>query len=158
MNAVKEQGQTQKPVQKRKTGLIRNPEIKQCKICGKDFLKTSSMKQTCSPECSKLNMKINQQKRQLEYYGDMKEVVLAKERLYRHTHAKSRCRICGELMLREASGERLKSKPQMHESCILHDCASTLAKGELLSKKQFLRLQSRGWTLTEFREEYKQYV
>ena len=154
MNAVKEQAEKQK----RKPGLIRDPEVKQCKICGKLFLKTCSMKQTCSPECSHQNMLNNQRRKRLEYYGDMKEVTLAKERMYYHKNTKSRCKICGELMQRDPSGERLHSKPQMHESCILHDCAVTLAKGENLSKKQFLRLQSRGWTLTEFREEYAQYV
>lgn len=152
------------PVQKeqlknsRKTGVIRNPEIKQCKICGKDFLKTSSMKLTCSPECSRLNMKLNQQKRQQEIYGELKEALRAKDRRYRHMHSTSKCRICGEIMQRDTSGDILLSRPQMHEECILHDCAITLSKGEKLSKKQFLRLQSRGWTLTEFREEYTEYV
>lgn len=158
MEAVKVPEEKQQPLNKRKTGLIRNPETKQCKICGKDFLKTSSRKLTCSKECSKLNMKLNQQRRQQEIDVELKEVLKVRDRRHRHMHPTSRCRICGEVMERDTSGAVLISRPQMHEECVLHDCAATLAKGEKLSKKQFLRLQSRGWTLTEFREEYTEYV
>lgn len=158
MEAVKVPEEKQQPLNKRRTGLIRNPETRQCKICGKDFLKTSSMKQTCSPECSHQNKLNNQIRRQREVYGALKEVIRAKDRRYRHMHSTSKCRICGEVMQRDTSGDILLSRPQMHEECVLHDCAVTLAKGEKLSNKQFLRLQSRGWTLTEFREEYTSYV
>lgn len=158
MEAVKVSEEKQQPLNKRRTGLIRNPETRQCKICGKDFLKTSSMKLTCSKECSRLNMKLNQRRRQQEIDVELKEALRVKDRRYRHMHSTSRCRICGEVMERDTSGAILLSRPQMHEECILHDCAVTLAKGEKLSNKQFLRLQSRGWTLTEFREEYTSYV
>ena len=43
----------------------------------------------------------------------------------------------------------------MHYECVIDDCIKTLRAGEKLSKKQMMRLDTRGYTLTEFKEEFK---
>ena len=104
---------------------------------------------TCSPECRKEYARIyakNNPKR-YEYLERQKQV--KRERTNGHVI----CRICGKPVFRTFQiGE---GSPWMHYECVINDCISTLQKGEKLSRKQLLRLDARGYSITEFREEFK---
>lgn len=132
---------------KRKTGQLRNPTIEHCKICGNEFLKTSVNKQTCSTECSRENAARNMRR----YNSDNKEALAAYSRKRRKEHPTARCKICGELIQRGNDGH---IKTQMHDECIYNDILETLKSGHRIFPTQYLRLQSRGWTLKEFKEEF----
>ena len=42
----------------------------------------------------------------------------------------------------------------MHNECVYEDCRKTLEEGKTLSHVQLLRLQARGYTIPEFKEEF----
>ena len=132
---------------KKKTGRLRNPTTELCKICGGEFLKTSVNKLTCSPECAHENA-IRNMRRYREENRDLYNVY---SRKYHKEHPKSRCKICGKLIQRGLDGH---IKTQMHDECIYDDILATIKAGQQLTKTQYLRMQSRGWTMKEFKEEY----
>lgn len=151
MNAVKVPAQNQTAVQVARRGLIKDPKIESCIVCGRDFLKTSSQKKTCSPACSHVNAMINLEKRKQKDPEGAKEKAREYSRKWRKEHPQAFCKICGGAIWRGDSG---RSRTQMHEKCVYDDCLKTLRSGKELSKMQYLRLQARGWTLKEFKEEY----
>lgn len=133
---------------------FQNPKTEICKICGKPFLKTSSMKQTCSKECSYANMKLKQRERYEADPEGQKRMARERSRIRRMAKPTVRCRICGQLIYRGINTDRVHTKPQMHEECVINDCLDTLRKGEKLTSKQYHRLQYRGFGLKEFKKEY----
>lgn len=141
-------------IQKPKQGKLIRKETKQCVICGKEFLKYQSCQITCSKECSLENRK----RRQYELYHSDIEFARKSRRIsskkIRHANPSVRCLICGEIIYRAPDEDWKHSKPRMHDECIYKDCVATLKAGERLSQRQYLRIQSRGWTLKEFKEEF----
>ena len=126
--------------------------MNKCIICGKmyePYRCYGERQLTCSPECRKEYAKIyakNNPKR-YEYMEKTKE----RARQKRNGHVI--CRICGKPIYR--TFELGEGSPWMHYECVINDCISTLQKGEKLSRKQLLRLDARGYSITEFREEFK---
>lgn len=104
---------------------------------------------TCSQECRKeyARQYAKNNPKQYEYkerYKRMKRI---------RTNGHVICRICGKPIYR--TFELGEGSPWMHYECVINDCISTLQKGEKLSRKQLLRLDRRGYSITEFREEFK---
>lgn len=126
--------------------------MNKCVICGKmyePYVGYGKRQLTCSPECRKEHARIyakNNPKR-YEYLERQKQVKR------KRTNGHVICRICGKPIIRTfAPGE---GSPQMHYECVIDDCISTLQEGEKLSRKQLLRLSARGYSITEFREEFR---
>lgn len=104
---------------------------------------------TCSQECRKeyARQYAKNNPKQYEYkerYKQMKRI---------RTNGHVICRICGKPIYR--TFELGEGSPWMHYECVINDCISTLQKGEKLSRKQLLRLDRRGYSITEFREEFE---
>lgn len=126
--------------------------MNKCIICGKMFepYRCKGKKQlTCSEECRKAYAK--------QYYrehGVNKEK--QKEAIQRQREAKNGhviCRICGKPVFRTfAVGE---GQPWMHEECVFNDCIETVVCGQTLSGKQRQRLDRRGYSISEFIEEFE---
>ena len=133
--------------------MARRMKIKRkCVVCGKEFTPNCPIQKTCSQECRKANNYSKHREWISEHPENWRRY--PKKQSYKPT---GKCKICGQLIIQE-QGMMQRRTTQMHDECVLRDCAATLARTEKLSKMQFLRLQARGWTLTEFREEYKTYV
>lgn len=132
---------------KKKTGLLRNPTIEHCKICGSEFLKISSRTLTCSPECSREN----RLRYQARYHEANREYIRHYEQTHRKPRPRAYCRICGELITHRELGQ---IRTWMHDECVYADVLETIKSGKPVQKKQYLRLQARGWTMKEFLEEY----
>ena len=129
--------------------------MNKCIICGKEYEPYhcyGKRQMTCSPECRKEYARIyakNHPKR-YEYAERCKQ--LARERRNGHVI----CRICGKPVYRTfAVGE---GSPWMHYECVINDCIKTIRQGEKLSKKQVMRLDTRGYTPAEFIEEYAEEI
>lgn len=126
--------------------------MNKCIICGKmyePYVGYGKRQLTCSQECRKeyARQYAKNNPKQYEYkerYKQMKRI---------RTNGHVICRICGKPVYRTFQlGE---GSPWMHYDCVINDCIKTLKQGEKLSKKQFMRLSTRGYTLTEFMEEFK---
>lgn len=126
--------------------------MNKCIICGKMYEPYhcyGERQLTCSQECRKeyARQYAKNNPKQYEYkerYKQMKRI---------RTNGHVICRICGEPIYR--TFELGEGSPWMHYECVINDCISTLQKGEKLSRKQLLRLDRRGYSITEFREEFK---
>ena len=126
--------------------------MNKCIICGKMYEPYhcyGERQLTCSVECRKeygrRYAKTNPKR--YEYMERMKQN--ARERRNGHVI----CRICGKPIYR--TFELGEGSPWMHYECVINDCIKTLQKGEKLSRKQLLRLDARGYSITEFREEFR---
>ena len=126
--------------------------MNKCVICGKMYEPYhcyGKRQLTCSPECRKEHARIyakNNPKR-YEYQERRKQV---KREL---TNGHVICRICGKPIIRTfTAGE---GSPWMHYECVIDDCIKSLQKGEKLTTVQKQRLCARGYSVTEFREEFK---
>ena len=124
-----------------------------CVICGSEFepYRGRPSQKTCGKECRQVYFSRWTKK----YVEDHTEQRKRQQLNYRRKHNNGRviCRICGKPIIRQyVFGE---GQAQMHEQCVIDDCISTLRSGEKLSHKQLLRLDARGYTLTEFKEEFK---
>lgn len=125
---------------------------KTCKICGKKFKTKVWNKITCSTECHKTNNKNLRKKwydanheEALEYYR--------KNSKYKYK-AKTICKICGKVIDNKEIVCKQRSTTQMHAECVFNDCINTLKSGRRLNSVQTQRLSARGYTISEFREEY----
>lgn len=126
--------------------------MNKCIICGKMYEPYhcyGERQLTCSQECRKeyARQYAKNNPKQYEYkerYKRMKRI---------RTNGHVICRICGKPIYR--TFELGEGSPWMHYECVINDCISTLQKGEKLSRKQLLRLDRRGYSITEFREEFK---
>ena len=126
--------------------------MNKCIICGKmyePYRCYGERQLTCSQECRKIYARqyAKTNPKRYEYMERMKQN--ARERRNGHVI----CRICGKPIYR--TFEFGEGSPWMHYECVINDCISTLQKGEKLSRKQLLRLDARGYSITEFREEFK---
>lgn len=123
-----------------------------CIICGKQYEPYhcyGKRQLTCSPECRKKYARQYAQNHPNKY----KYQEDAKKRCAQRRNGHVICRICGKPVYRTfAVGE---GTPWMHYQCVIDDCIATVRAGEKLSKKQLMRLDSRGYTKTEFCEEFK---
>lgn len=126
--------------------------MNKCIICGKEYepyVGYGKRQLTCSEECRKKYARIyaKTNPKRYEYLERQKQV--KRERTNGHVI----CRICGKPVFRTFQiGE---GSPWMHYECVIDDCIKTLRQGEKLSKKQLMRLSTRGYTITEFREEFR---
>ena len=126
--------------------------MNKCVICGKMYEPYhcyGERQLTCSQECRKeyARQYAKNNPKQYEYkerYKRMKRI---------RTNGHVICRICGKPIYR--TFELGEGSPWMHYECVINDCISTLQKGEKLSRKQLLRLDRRGYSITEVREEFK---
>lgn len=128
--------------------------MNKCVICGKDYepyVCYGKRQKTCSKECRQAYIK---QCRNNHYYGLTEEQKKkAKMQIREKRNGLVKCIICGKPVFRELyEGEPL---PRMHEECVKSDCINTINQGKALNKAQQSRLYARGWTITEFREEFK---
>lgn len=126
--------------------------MNKCIICGKMYEPYhcyGERQLTCSQECRKeyARQYAKNNPKQYEYKERYKQA----KRIRTNGHVI--CRICGEPIYR--TFELGEGSPWMHYDCVINDCIKTLKQGEKLSKKQFMRLSTRGYTLTEFMEEFK---
>lgn len=126
--------------------------MNKCVICGKMYEPYhcyGERQLTCSQECRKeyARQYAKNNPKQYEYkerYKRMKRI---------RTNGHVICRICGKPIYR--TFELGEGSPWMHYECVINDCIKTLKHGEKLSRKQRLRLDARGYSITEFREEFK---
>lgn len=126
--------------------------MNKCIICGKMYEPYhcyGERQLTCSQECRKeyARQYAKNNPKQYEYKERYKQA----KRIRTNGHVI--CRICGEPIYR--TFELGEGSPWMHYECVINDCISTLQKGEKLSRKQLLRLDRRGYSITEFREEFE---
>ena len=125
--------------------------MNKCVICGREYEPYhcyGKRQLTCSPECRREYGRIyaNNNPNKQMYMERCKK--RARERKNGHVL----CRICGKPIYRTfTAGE---GKPRMHEECVFNECINVLRSGGKLSHKQLLRLDSRGYTKTEFCEEF----
>lgn len=126
--------------------------MNKCIICGKEYepyVCYGERQLTCSQECRKEYARIYARTNPKRHIYAEKCKRNAQERRNGHVI----CRICGKPVYRTFTvGE---GSPWMHYECVIDDCIKTLKAGEKLSKKQMMRLDTRGYTLTEFKEEFK---
>lgn len=47
-----------------------------------------------------------------------------------------------------------RSTATMHDECVFKQCADVIKAGKILTGAQAQRLSARGYTITEFKEEY----
>lgn len=125
--------------------------MNKCVICGKEYEPYhcyGKRQRTCSPECRKEYARIYARNNPKRYVYMEK----CKENAKQRRNGSVICRICGKPVYRTFTiGE---GSPWMHYECVINDCIKTLRAGEKLSKKQLMRLDTRGYTLTEFKEEF----
>lgn len=122
-----------------------------CIICGKEYEPYycyGKRQKTCSKECRR-KYHIQYAKNNPNKYLYMERSnIRARERKNGHVI----CRICGKPVYRTfTAGE---GTPWMHYQCVIDDCIATVRAGEKLSKKQRSRLEQRGYSKTEFIEEF----
>ena len=123
-----------------------------CVICGKQYEPYycyGDRQKTCSKECRKEYARLyaRNNPKKYEYMEKMKQ--RKKERINGHVI----CKLCGKPVYRTfILGE---GSPQMHYQCVIDDCIATIRPGEKLNRKQIARLEQRGYSKTEFIEEYK---
>lgn len=124
-----------------------------CVICKKEFEPKPHLRKRqkcCSPECSYVrNLQINNMWR-AAHRDKVRES--ARRQPKKRRLRECRCKLCGGILIKPETRERISSI-HMHDECVYNDIISTLNDGEKLSAKQKLRLYSRGWTVTEFKDE-----
>lgn len=122
--------------------------MKKCVICDAEFtpaMPNNAKRQICcSPECSKEHNRRLAKERQAtdKYRKHAKE--LYKKRSENHTL----CRLCGKPTISGPTGW----KSHYHDECILDDCAKTIKSGRKLTKTQYNRMYTRGYTLDDLKE------
>ena len=125
--------------------------MNKCVICGKEFVpyRTYGERQkTCSVECRKVYVRRYQ--REISRTDEYKKH--SADLLRKRRNGSVICRICGKPIYRTFfPGE---GSPWMHYECVINDCINTVKEGKPLTHKQLLRLDSRGYSKTEFMEEY----
>lgn len=119
---------------------------KTCPICGKMFSTTRSQKVYCSYECYRINVR-NTSK---YYYMANKDHIKRKIREYRPT---ALCKLCGQLINQPLIHTTRRSSKQFHDECVIIDAKNTIKSGRYLTNVQYQRLLSRGYTVTELKEE-----
>ena len=115
---------------------------RKCKICGKEFESPYWKKQCCSDKCSKINAREITKRWNEIHHTDYQRA---------KRNGSVLCRICGEPIYRTV-GRR--STTTMHDECVFKQCADILKEGKRLTGAQAQRLSARGYTITEFKEEY----
>lgn len=126
-----------------------------CVICGKEFepYHTYGERQKCcSQECRKKYIKLHQNDYYKNLSAEQRKAYALKQK--KKNNGKVKCRICGLPVYRELYfGAPV---PQMHEECVVKDAMKTLIAGEHITRAQYSRLQSRGYTITELRERIRE--
>lgn len=125
--------------------------MKTCKICGKPFESKVRNKITCSDECHKANCRLLW--KDWYYKNHEKTLEYFREKPYQYK-PQVKCKICGNIIEKKEFVGKQRSTIQMHEECVFNDCLNTLKGGNKLSSIQAQRLAARGYTISEFREEY----
>lgn len=111
-----------------------------CTVCGKEYTPRRYDQLTCSAECRTVHNYETKHKRDKDYYT------------YKPT---SKCKICGKTVINSfALNPNRRTSATMHDECVFEDCRKTLEAGETLNHVQLLRLQARGYTIPEFKEEF----
>lgn len=129
--------------------------IKKCVMCGKDFEPRYNLAKRqicCSKECSAARGKAYSDARQADpirwrAYLD-REKELRKQRI-----KPQKCLLCGKDVIPDGyfhKGHHVK----LHDECVFEDCLKVLESGMKLNHKQAQRLAARGYTVSEFTEEY----
>lgn len=125
--------------------------MKTRRICGKKFKERTRTQVTCSEECRKINTR-NLMKRWRENNPERcKELQKAgKEYYYKPSGT---CKICGKIVEQEIMMNG-RSRKQFHDECVFEKASQILRSGNRLSHGMISNLARRGYTVTEFREEY----
>lgn len=130
--------------------------MKKCIICGKEFEPYYTMKNrqiTCgSKECMRMR-----NKKQNKIYYSIEENNNRRKLHQRMQKSNAICRICGRKIERGNDIQHRASNSTMHDGCVVADAIRTLQKGEKLNSTQIQRLYQRGYTITELREEMKEW-
>ena len=130
--------------------------LKKCIICGKQFEPYKPManrQKCCSRECSKVyGRQYNK-----EHYDYNSNHERYRQRMKNRKPVM--CRICGKPIERalDARGY-VRSQRWMHQECVFNDIMMTIAKGEEVSTAQRQRLSANGYTLKEFKQEFKKEI
>lgn len=113
---------------------------KSCTVCGRIYIPIRYDQLTCSAECRAIHNA---------------EIKHSRDKMYYKYKPTSLCKICGKTVVNsyEFNPNRRKSAT-MHDECVYEDCRKTLEAGETLNHVQLLRLQARGYTIPEFKEEF----
>lgn len=122
-----------------------------CKICGKEYTSNVPNKLTCSDKCRRENGRRLAKK----WYAENRDAVAEyarKERIYAYKSI-AVCKICGESVDNKPL-LNCRSRAQYHDKCVYADCKKTLEAGFRLTAAQIQRLARRGYTITDFKEEY----
>lgn len=123
--------------------------MKKCAVCGRLFEPRKNLvnkQMCCSEECRVIYRKEVSR----EYAAS--EAHRKKNRERQRAKAVTYCRLCGKPIERNYSTGH-KDTSRMHDECVYKDILETLKAGKPLDSKQKSRLEFRGYTLAEFKEE-----
>ena len=122
--------------------------VKKCIVCNAEFTPAARNNEKrqicCSPECSKEREKQLTKERQNTDKYKKRAKELYKKRSKNHTV----CRLCGKPTVTGSTGW----KSHYHDECILDDCSRTIESGRKLTKAQYNRMYTRGYTIDDLRE------
>lgn len=134
---------------KRVIGDMRNPVVRNCVECGKEFTTYRAKKIICSPECKKQRV----ERRTKTWYQENRDYALEMAKIsYANKPGKARCKICGKMIKQEMLVDH-KSRAQMHDKCVFDDAINTLRSGNELTGTQMQRLRARGFSVRELKKE-----
>ena len=110
-----------------------------CVVCGREYTPRRYDQLTCCKECRTI------------YILEAKKARYRENYKYKSTAV---CKICGKPVINVFKSPYRRASATMHDECVFEDCEKTLREGKTLSHVQHLRLQQRGFTIAEFKEEY----
>ena len=122
-----------------------------CPVCGKKFTADYHTFRMCSPECKKLRLK--QWGKEYRSTDEYKKKRRELARAYRDAKP---CMICGKPVYHTYENGNWHTR--MHEKCIYIDIINTINTSGKISRKQYQRLISRGYNLSEFKNEFRDYL
>lgn len=125
---------------------------KTCIICGNPFTpvpKHSGIQLTCSAECRKTYNYERIRARQRD-----PEFISKRRKHYYETH-QTLCQLCGKVVEHPLTVSSNAPTARMHDECVYEDCRRSLLCGKRLNHVQQLRLMYRGYGISEFEEECK---
>lgn len=110
-----------------------------CVVCGREYTPRRYDQLTCSAECRTVHNAEVKKNREKGYYR------------YKPT---AKCKICGKTVDNGFKSPFRRGSATMHDECVFEDCINTIVSGGSLTHVQRLRLDARGYTVNEFKEEF----
>ena len=129
-------------------------ETKKCEVCGAEYVPAYPPMWKRSKYCSDKCRKEAVRNWQRSYYSEHRDEINEKDRNRRMNNPHVVCKLCGKVIDKRKESVQSNSSIQYHEHCVMLDTLDTLRDGSQLTRAQRSRLESRGWGLKDFREEF----